>query len=59
MGGNTLASSGVHNFTSYDIRNANTDASGTFVFRQAIEKFCGKSRQILSGLDSLASDLLF
>ena len=58
-GGNTLASLGIHNFTSYNIRNANTDASGTFIIGQDFEKFSGKSRQIISGLDSTASDLFF
>ena len=59
MGGNTLASLGIHNVTSYNIRNANTDTSGTFVIGQDFEQFSGKSGQIISGLDTTNSDLLF
>ena len=53
MRGNTLASLGVHNFTCYNIRNTN----GTSIIVQDFEKFSGKSGQIISGLDSTASDL--
>ena len=58
-GGNTLASLGIHNFTSYNIRNANTDTTGTFCIGQDFEQFSGKSGQIISGLDTTASDLFF
>ena len=56
---NTLASLGIHNFTSYDIRNANTDTTGTFVIGQDLEQCSGKSGQIISGLDTTTSDLFF
>ena len=58
-GGNTLASLGIHNVTSYNIRNANTDTTGTFVIGQDFEQFSGKSGQIISELDSTGSDLFF
>ena len=35
------------------------DASGSFVIGQDLEKFSGKSGQIISGLDTRASDLFF
>ena len=41
-GGNTLASLGIHNFTSYNIRNANSDTTGTFVIGQDLEQSSGK-----------------
>ena len=50
---------GVHNFTSYNIRNANTDTTGTFIIAQVFDQFLGKSGQIISGLDSTGSDLFF
>ena len=58
-GGNTLASLGVHNVTSYNIRNANTDTTGTFVIGQDLEQFRGKSGQKISGLDTASYDLFF
>ena len=58
-GGNTLASLGIHNVTSYNIRNANTDASGTFCIAGDMEQFSGKSGQIISGIDTTGSDLFF
>jgi hypothetical protein len=58
-GGNALVSMGIHNFTSYNIRSANTDTTGTFVIGQDFEQFSGKSGQIISGLDSTGSDLFF
>ena len=58
-GGNTLASLGIHNVTSYNITHANTDTTGTFVIGQDLEKFSGKSGQIISGLDTTSSDLFF
>ena len=57
--GNTLASLGIHNFTSYNIRNANSDTTGTFVIGQDLEQFSGKSGQIISGLNTTGSDLFF
>ena len=58
-GGNTLASLGIHNVTSYNLTHANTDTTGTFVIGQDLEKFSGKSGQIISGLDTTSSDLFF
>ena len=58
-GGNTLASLGIHNVTSYNIQNNNTDTTGTFVIGQDLENFSGQSGQIISGLDTTASDLFF
>ena len=58
-GGNTLASLGIHNFTSYNIRNANSDTTGTYVIGQDLEQFSGKSGQIISGLNTTGSDLFF
>ena len=58
-GGNTLSSMGIHNFTSYKIRNGNTDTTGTFIIGQDFEQFSGKSGQIISGLDATGSDLFF
>ena len=58
-GGNTLASLGVHNVTSYNIRNANANTTGTFVIGQDLEQFSGKSGQIISGLDTTSYDLFF
>ena len=58
-GGNTLASLGIHNITSYNIRNANTDTTGTFCIGQDFEQLSGKSGQIISGLDTTSSDLFF
>ena len=54
----TLASMVDHNFTKYNVMTCN-DASGSFVIGQDLEKFCGKSGQIISGLDSTGSDLFF
>ena len=58
-GGNTLSSLGIHNVTSYNIRNGNNDATGTFVIGQDFERYSGKSGQIISGLDASGSDLFF
>ena len=60
-GGNSLGSLGIHNVTSYNIRNGNSDATGTFVIGQDFERYSGKSGQILSGLDAYisGSDLFF
>ena len=49
---------GIHNITKYNVM-ACTDATGSFVIGQDFEKFSGKSGQIISGLDSAASDLFF
>ena len=54
-----LVSLGIHNVTSYNIRNANTDASGTFVIGADLEQYSGKSSQIISGLNTTSSDLFF
>ena len=50
---------GIHNFTSYNIRNANTDTTGTLCVVRDFEKFSGKCGQITSGLDSTSSNLFF
>ena len=42
-----LASLSIHNVTSYNIRNANSDATGTFVIGQDFEQYSGKSGQII------------
>ena len=57
--GNTLASLGIHNVTSYNIRNGNSDATGTFVIGQDFERYSGKSGQIISCLDASGSDQFF
>ena len=54
-GGNTLASLGIHNITSYNTRNANTNTTSTFVIGQDLEQF----GQIIAGLNTSASDLFF
>ena len=58
-GGITLASLGIHNVTSYNVRSGNSDASGTFVIGQDFERYSGRSGQIISGLDASGSDLFF
>ena len=55
--GSTLVSWDLHNITSYNIRNNNTDTTGTFVIGQDLEQFSGKSGKIISSLDTTPSDL--
>ena len=57
-GGNTLSSMGIHNSTKYNVMTC-TDASGSFVIGQDLERFSRKSGQFISGLDTTASDLFF
>jgi len=57
-GGNCLASLGCHNVTSYN-KYVSNDATGTFQIGLDLEQFSGKSGQIISGLDTTASDLFF
>ena len=56
---NTLVCLGIHNFSSYNIRHANINATETFGIGQGFEKLSGKSGQIISRWDSTASDLFF
>ena len=58
--GITLACMGIHNFTKYNVITCNDAyASGGSVIGQDLETNNGKSGQIISGLDTTASDLFF
>ena len=57
-GGNSLASLGCHNFTSYN-KYVSNDSTGTYQIGLDLEQFSGKSGQIISGLDTTSSDLFF
>ena len=51
---NTLASMAIHDISKYNVLTCN-DAAGTFVIGQDLEKFSGKSGQIISGHDTTSS----
>ena len=50
---------GIHTHTSYNIAIANNDGTGSIIVGQDLENFSGKSRQIISGLDTTSSNLFF